>query len=260
MKPVKAIILAGGELEECFKKTGETAINKAFIKLDEQFMVEFVINALKNSPLIEEIILTVPDTSNVPAIKDGVSIIKSGKNIVETVLNGINYIGNSSEKVLLVMSDIPLLNSEVINDFLLKCDEIEADFYYSTLTKECSEKSYPDVEHTYIKLKDGVFCGGGLILLKPEICDNYRCSLMDKMTNARKNPLEMVRLLGSKILFKIISGLATIKDLEERTSAVFKCRGISIVSSYPEIAVNIDKPKELTLIRSIISNKNKVRR
>jgi len=33
MDPVKAIILAGGKLEKCFKEWGEKAVNKAFIKI-----------------------------------------------------------------------------------------------------------------------------------------------------------------------------------------------------------------------------------
>ncbi|OQA12459.1 MAG: hypothetical protein BWY64_03920 [bacterium ADurb.Bin363] len=112
------------------------------------------------------------------------------------------------------------------------------------------EKGLPGFNHTYVKLKDGVFCGGGLILLDPGICNEYRLNLMNKMIQVRKNPLEMAKILGAKTLFKIVSGQATREDLEKRTSEVFKCKAISIITPYIEIGINIDKPEELDLIRS----------
>jgi len=158
------------------------------------------------------------------------------------------------------MSDLPLLSSEAIDDFLLKCNEIEGDYYYSILTKEDSQKNYPEFSHTYLKLKDGIFCGGGLTFLNPLICDPYRSQLMNKITRVRKNPLEMARILGPKILLKVALGQASRKDIEETASAVFKCKARAIITEYEEVGVNIDKPGELEIARSIISSKYKIGR
>ena len=51
MKPVKAIILAGGELEECFKKTGETAI-KADIETREWRNIKIIMGMKKRKILL----------------------------------------------------------------------------------------------------------------------------------------------------------------------------------------------------------------
>ena len=215
MKPVKAIILAGGQLEDCFKKRGENAVNKAFLPINKKPMVKYVIEAVKGASLVEEVILTVPQKSKLMQQEDNITLIESGKSIVDTVLNGVRSLPKGTEKVLLVMSDLPLLTSEAIDDFLLKCGKIEADYYYSILEKKDAQKNFKEFRHTYLKLKDGTFCGGGLTLLEPEICNPYRSELMHKMTLVRKRPLEMARILGPKILLKLAVGQAYKKDVEE---------------------------------------------
>ena len=40
MNPVKAVILAGGKLDSSFKDYGENTFNKAFIEINNRFMVD----------------------------------------------------------------------------------------------------------------------------------------------------------------------------------------------------------------------------
>ena len=51
----------------------------------------------------------------------------------------------SDAKVLIVTSDIPLIAPEAIQDFIRRCDAVEADVYYPITTKEVNERKYPGV-------------------------------------------------------------------------------------------------------------------
>lgn len=260
MKPVKAIVLAGGELDECFREAGIETPNKAFIKINNRPMVEYVIKALEAAQLVESIIVTLPENLTLEADKS-ITFIKSGDSIVGTVLNGLKFLPENTGKVLLVMSDLPMLTPEAIDDFLLKCSKIDADYYYSILSKEVSEGEFPDFPHTYAKLKDGIFCGGGLTLLYPGLGTPCRIKIMEKLIQARKNPVEMVKILGLKILLKFITRQASIQELEKRVSEIFTCKARAIITPYAEIGINVDKPKELELVCSyILSTNNKVGR
>ncbi|MEQ8169256.1 MAG: NTP transferase domain-containing protein [Candidatus Eremiobacterota bacterium] len=254
MKPVKAVILAGGKLDNSFKNCGENTFNKAFIEINNRFMLEYVIEALKKASLVEEIILMIPENIVTEQVKKNIPVNvigNSGESLVKTVVNSLKYIPADTQRLLLVMADLPLLTDGAVDDFVRRCYETDGEYYYSILRKEDMVEKFPDARNTYIKLKDGTFCGGGLVMLKPEICDKYRTELMDKMTQERKNPLEMARMLGATTLLKIATGQATRKDLEKRTSELFKCKTISIVTPYAEIGINVDRPGELELVRSL---------
>jgi len=254
MNPVKAVILAGCTLDSSFKNYGENTFNKAFIEINKRFMVEYVIEALQKSSLVEEIILIIPKNIIREEVKKNISatvIEDSGDSLVQTAVNSLKYIPPDTQRLLLVMADLPLLTAGAVDDFVRRCYETDGEYYYSILRKEDMGEKFPDARNTYIKLKDGVFCGGGLVMLKPEICDKYRTELMDKITQERKNPLEMARMLGATTLLKIATGQATRKDLEKRTSELFKCKTVSIITPYTEIGINVDRPGELELVRSL---------
>jgi GTP:adenosylcobinamide-phosphate guanylyltransferase len=252
VKPVKSIVLAGGELDESFIAKGEKASNKNFLEISGKPMVEYVIEALKASSLIEEIIIAAPPQAVTDNMKNGNTIVKSGSTIVETVLNGLSHLPHDISSVLIVMADLPLLTPESIDDFIRRCNEIDGEYYYSILEKSISEKKYPGLYHTYVKLKEGIFCGGGLILMNPGIVTPCRCSLMDKLLQERKKPFEMAKLLGVTTLLKLLCRQASIDDLLKRTSEVFNCVTRTIVTPYAEIGMNVDRPEELKLVRSII--------
>ncbi len=259
MNPVKAVILAGGKLDSSFKDYGENTFNKAFIEINNRFMVEYVIEALKKASLVEEIILMIPKNIVKEEVKKNISVTvieDSGESLVQTVVNSLKYIPSDTQRLLLVMADLPLLTAGAVDDFVRRCYETDGEYYYSILRKEDMVEKFPDARNTYIKLKDGIFCGGGLVMLKPEICDKYRTELMDKMTQERKKPLEMARMLGATTLLKIATRQATRKDLEKRTSELFKCKTISIITPYTEIGINVDKPGELELVRSLYKQDN----
>ncbi|MBI2252689.1 MAG: nucleotidyltransferase family protein, partial [Armatimonadetes bacterium] len=175
-----------------------------------------------------------------------------GKNILESLKSGISQLSKNFEKVLITPCDIPLLTAPALENFLKECEKEEAQIYYSFVRKENHLKKFPKIRHTYVKLKEGVFCGGGLILLNPKVIAQAE-KLFEKITENRKNPLKLAQILGLKTIFKFIFKTLSIKDLEERASYLLETKVKGIESLYPEIAVNVDHLLELKLVEEHLS-------
>jgi len=254
---MQAVIIAGGKKEKKFEAIAPEAINKAFIKINNKYIVEFVLDALEKSVYIKDIILVAPPDApldNIRRREKVIKIVPSGETIVDSTRNGLQAISSPSDYVLLVVADIPLITSTAIDDFVERCreDSDEADFYYSIIPKEVSVKKFPQVRHTYVKLKDGTFCGGGLILLKPQLCTPQRCSLMDKLVKSRKKPWNMALILGLNILTKLLLGKLSKQEIEELVSSLSQCKAKGIITSYPEVGVNVDKEGDLKTVEELM--------
>ena len=95
-------------------------------------------------------------------------IIPPGRSLLESLNNGLRAI-DIEEPLLVLTSDIPLISKDALEDFLFRCKQKEADVYYSFVPKEINESKYPGVQRTYVKLYEGTFTGGNLVLLSPEV-------------------------------------------------------------------------------------------
>ena len=62
----------------------------------------------------------------------------------------------------------------------------------------------------------------------------------------------MVSLLGAGFLLSGLAGKLSIPELEKRFSSMFNLRARAIISAYPEIGFDVDKPGDLEIMRRLI--------
>lgn len=250
----RAIVLAGslnnGRLKECSPATAE-----AFIRIGNKYMVQYVVEALKEAETIGDIILSGPkkDLEDIYKDRKGIYIVESGPTIISSLQNALDILDlqSDSRRVLVVTSDIPLITGPIIDAFLKRCLNEEGDVLYPIIPKSLNQFKYPDVERTYVKLRDGVYTGGNVFLVNPLIVKP--CALKAaEVIKFRKEPLKLVRYIGFKYLFKYLLGLLSIQDAEERVSQLFNIKGKAIHISLPEIGVDVDKPSDLRLVERIL--------
>ena len=63
----------------------------------------------------------------------------------------------------------------------------------------------------------------------------------------RKKPWMLARILGLKFILKFLMGTLTIDELQERVEELFGVKARAIISSYPEIATDVDKDSDFEL-------------
>jgi GTP:adenosylcobinamide-phosphate guanylyltransferase len=246
-----AIILAGG-LNSGPLRQVSSARYEAEIEIAGRPMLDYVILALKRVPSINKIIVVGSSSMLSEDVKSSIDFIASpGDSMVDSLLNGLEKL-NADEPVLVLTSDIPLITWEAVEDFLNRCKKRKGDVYYSFVSKELNEEKYPGVQRTYVKLREGTFTGGNLVLLAPRIIKGNR-ELLIKAATLRKKPVQLGKLLGWRCLFYLLLGKLTITAIEERVLKIFNIHAIGVISPYPEVGIDVDKPSDLKLAKEVLS-------
>lgn len=253
-----AIILAGGESSSELKKLAPYD-NEALILIGQYPMIFYVYKALQKSPLIRNVVISGPVDAlrNLFAKEEGLYFVDSGDNAVESFLNAVELLKEKSisEKLLVLPTDIPFITKEAIEDFIGRCNRDEADFYYPVTSKEINEIKFPRVSRTYVKLKEGVFTGGNLFLVRTAKIDDM-IDIAKRLIERRKNPLAIARLFGFNLVFRYMLGRLTIHAAEKRFYEVTKVKGKAVISPYAEVGVDVDKPSDLELAQKYLANVN----
>lgn len=160
---------------------------------------------------------------------------------------------SGEKRVLLATSDIPLLTSRSVDNFLDLCGDMSGDLYYPIIEKNVVEKIFPSTRRTYVRLKEGVFTGGNLFLINPAV---YKRCLENgrKIISLRKSPVGLCKIFGFTFLVKFLLHSLTLADAEKKVSKLLGIRGVAVKSEFPEIGVDVDKPGDLELVLKVIGD------
>jgi|LSQX01.2.fsa_nt_gb molybdopterin-guanine dinucleotide biosynthesis protein A len=247
---VDAIILAGSAGPTALTEA-EMVDNKAFIRIRERTMLQHVYGALKRAAGVGRIAVVGPQ-DKIKACLEGqdVLVVPEGKTIVENVERGFKAL--QPEGYFLVCSaDIPFLTPEAVDELILACKPFTADFYYPIVERSDNDKRFPGVKRTYVRLAEGEFTGGNIILVNPA-CLKKALPRLERVFALRKSPLKLTSLLGFTFLVKLFFRRLTIKELEKRFAELFAVTGKAVISRYPEIGTDVDKLSDLALARRLL--------
>ncbi|MCX7883834.1 MAG: nucleotidyltransferase family protein [Caloramator sp.] len=241
---VNALILAGDK--------GTNGEPKALLKIKSMYMIEYVIKALRESGSVSKIYVAGDDIlkEKIGHLIDG--FIKSTGSIMDNVRNSIKTIKDFDTPLLLCTSDIPMISGEAVADFVKKCEEKKLDIGYPIIHKSLNDKKYPDVKRTYVKMKDGVYTGGNIVYMNPNVAENCT-KKAELLIEYRKKPLKMGKVLGFTFLLRLALGILPISDVEEKICSMFQIKGGAIETSYPEIGNDVDKESDIDFVNKYIS-------
>ncbi|GBF32838.1 hypothetical protein DCCM_1034 [Desulfocucumis palustris] len=247
---VDAIVLAGspntGPLKEC-----SPARYEALISIGGKTMVEYVVEALNSSKKINNIVVVGPRDELAEIMPGYVTVVPAGNSLLENLMEGLRHL-SGTEKVLMATCDIPMITPQAIENFLDLCSGKQADIYYPVISKKDVERIYPCTSRTYVSLKEGRFTGGNLFLFKPEVVEGCM-KKGQQLVAARKSPVKMCKLLGTVFLIKFLLRQVSLREAESRVSTVLGVSGAVVISSYPEVGVDVDKPSDLQLATEKLS-------
>lgn len=247
---MEAIVL-GGAPNSGPIRTIDDAPYEAGIKINDRPMIEFVLDVLEAMDEIEKIAVVIPEGLIEPGKWSKVTLMSPCATMIDSLLQAVNHL-QSREHVLVLASDIPLITKEALRDFLSSCSQRQAAVYYPFVPKPAVEEKYPGVKRTYVHLKDNIVTGGNVILIEPQTIITHHQRLRQAFA-LRKHPFKLCRLLGFRFLFKLFRGQLEVEEIESRVEEILNLKGAGIVSLYPEIGVDVDKPSDLELVRSILA-------
>ena len=249
-----AIVLAGGESSSALKEMSPYK-NEALIIIGQYPMIHYVSQALINSANIRNIVISGPVEAlrNLLDKNERLHFVESGGDAVKSFYNGLERLRQigATEKVLIASTDIPLITTEAIDDFIIRSKSYEADFYYPLARREETEKKFPGVQRTYVKLKEGTFTGGNLFILKHQAVG----SVLNKAREIyarRKSSLALVHLFGLPVLVRYIFNMLTLEYAEKVFYNVLGLKGKAIISPFTELSIDVDKPSDLELVQQYL--------
>ncbi|MBQ7529961.1 nucleotidyltransferase family protein [bacterium] len=255
--PINVLLLAGGQIKDLDPSEPKVA-SKGHILLGSKPMSSYTLQALKNSQNINKIILVSPlREDELDDNWQGVTTVApAGESLIDSIASGMEKLPESTEPVLVVAGDLPFLTVEAVDHFIKACqDSPQSSIWYGFVEKGASIKKYPHLHHTWVKMKEGTFCGSGLSCMRRNVVQKVRKSLAE-VTASRKNPLKITKILGLKTLFYMLIGRLSVTMAEEAGERMMglKCKGI--LSPFAEAAYNIDDATTLKQAREDLKNYN----
>ncbi len=253
---IDAIVLAGGVLKEALTDQGKEK-NKAFIKIEGKTLLEYILEALEESILIDRVIVVGPEKDLETLKKTGLNfiIVSEMGGMLENLAAAFEA-GSKEGLFLITTADIPLVTSKDINYFIKNCEPLDNDLYYPVVKREVCLTKYPNVERTYVKLKDGHMTGGNICLVRSGWFLGNRQRL-ELFVSYRKKPLKLLRILPPLFIIKFLFKLLSISDLENYLSRQLNLSAKAFVCDIAEIAVDVDKKSDLTVVKKAMSERSK---
>ena len=245
-----AVVLAGGKKEGLLKSEA-LPVNEALIPIGDKLMIEYVVEALLQSAHIDRIVIAGPLEQLAELFGHTgatIKLVQCGDTAVDSFRRAFRAVCPVREHILIVTADVPLLTTQAVDDFVSACLALEGDLFYPIVSKQSNEKKYPGVKRTYVKLKEGFFTGGNLIFIKPEIVE--KCMpVAEQLVRLRKKPWRLASYIGWGVLFKYILGSLSLRDAEKEVSKKMGIHGVAIISSFPEIGIDVDKQSDLEVVK-----------
>jgi GTP:adenosylcobinamide-phosphate guanylyltransferase len=246
---MNAVVLAGGR-PDAVAALVPGAANKAFVPVAGVTLVERTLRALRSCPRIERIIVVAPPMMHgTPALALADEARADGSRMIESLRSGLAGCAPETA-VLIAASDLPLLSPIAIDEVLDALAARELDIAYSCLERRYHDARYPNVPHTWARLREGQFCGGGLSAMKPRALDRL-AGVLDALGAARKAPLRLAAIFGLDIVARFALGRLSIADAEKRASRIVGAPVGAIQCTHPEIAVNVDRARDVALAAAL---------
>jgi GTP:adenosylcobinamide-phosphate guanylyltransferase len=247
---MNAVVLAGGG-PDAVSATVPSLPNKAFVEIGGIALVARVIAALRGSTGIARIIVVAPPASHGDAALAGADERRAdGARMVESLESGLAG-APPDEPLLIAASDLPVLTAAAVAEFLAHAQTRDLDLAYAIVSQRDHRAAFPNVPHTWAKMVEGRYCGGGLVALKPRVLPALR-AVLDDLGAARKSPLRLAALFGWDILPRFALGSLTVEAAERRASNILRAPTGAIRCTHAEVAVNVDSPSDIALANGLV--------
>jgi molybdopterin-guanine dinucleotide biosynthesis protein A len=238
-KKVSAIVLAGGS-DDLSRETGVTS--KALVPINGKPMAYHILRALKQSESVTFISYVGQGDPSFTHLAD--ALLPAGETMAATLALGAGAaLAKHREQSLLILSaDVPWLTPSAVDTLVQKTPDV--DLIYPVIPKEVSEKQFPGQKRTYIKIAEGKFTGGNVIIISVKMLPKL-LKVLDQLHAARKNPLALAKLFGVDIIFKLLLGTVTIPELEQRAEKILQADLKAWISDDASLGADVDKASHL---------------
>lgn len=248
---VDAVVLGGGDAGAL----GASVPYKGALPVAGRSMVEWVVDALRVSACVRYVAVVVPSATGIGPWADRVEkIVIHDDGPVANLLAGVDSFGYE-HRILALAADLPLVSAESIDGFMEACGDLRHDFYYPVIERTEAEAAYEGVRRTYMRLREGTYTGGNLVVLNPHALRANRV-LAERAFEARKSPVGLARILGVRFVLRLVTRRLTIRAMEEKVGRLIGGSAKAVPTTLVDLAMDVDKPSDLEIVERVIRGRS----
>ncbi len=252
-----AVILAGGKINPGNELFAESrSLPKSMISVAGKPMIQWVLDAANQANSVERIIITgLDDISSLKSEKPVAHFPDQG-GILENLEAAADFILKEvpgTEYFLSISSDIPLITGNIIESVITENCETGFDVIYNVVEQNVIEAAFPGVKRTYMKFRDGRFCGADMHVMSTKT--------IQKLINLgfvqfRKRPFKLIKLVGIDSVLRMLFFPPTLATAGKVVSRRCGIAGYPVACKHPEIAMDIDTLQHLEMVREKLLKRN----
>jgi CTP:molybdopterin cytidylyltransferase MocA len=245
----KALVLAGsrGGAEPVADYAG--VAHKALIRLGGETLLARVVGALRQAGAARIAVVSSHEAVREEAARLGVEAVDEQAGPSLSVKAGAAALGTP---LLVTTADHALLDPAWVRRFLAETPP-GADVTALVARRATVEAAAPEAQRTWLKLADGDWKGCNLFWLANDralaVVDLWR-----RVEAERKRPWKMAQILGPSVLLRYATRRLTLSGAVERLGRLAGVRAAVVETPYGLASVDVDKPADLELVRSIIGD------
>lgn len=253
-----AIVTAGGiPLPEDPLYSYTNGDSKALVDIAGKPMIQWVLDALGNAKQVDNVIVVGLSPKSGVTCKKPLHFLSNQGRMLSNIVVGVEKaleLNPKTEYVLVVSSDIPALESHMVDWLVETCMAEKVDLYYGVIPREVMETRFPGSKRTYTKLKDIELCGADIHISHVRMATEH-LDLWEELIGNRKSSLKQAATLGLDTLFLLLFRQLTLADAVERVTQRIGITGRAIVWEYAEAGMDVDKPHQLELLREDLAKR-----
>ena len=237
---VSAVVLGGGRNDVLAQGAG--VASKALLPYEGRPLVAYVLDALRGCPEVRRIVYVgEADEVVAPQVE---RTVPAGETFIESLTVGVEAALElmPDAPVLVTTADLPWLRSEAVAAFLQEARG--ADLAYPVIPKETAEAQFPGQRRTFVRLRDGRFTGGNMMLLSPRMVP-VLLPFAERAYQGRKNPVVLARLFGFDFIVRLLLGRLGLRAIEARAERILGLPVRALTTRHASIGADVDKLEHL---------------
>lgn len=244
--PVSALVLAGQRPSGDPMAMAAHIRLKAFLPVGGRPMLERVVEALRASPAIGRITVSIPE----PAALAGMAV-EALPTEPSPCLSVLAAIDRLKWPILVTTADHALLTPAIVEHFIRVAQAGDADLSVGVVERHEIETVAPEGRRTYWRFEDGDFSGANLFYWRTPAA-GAAIRFWRRIEEERKRPWRIVWAFGPGLLLGYLMRRLTLDQALARASTRLGCRVAGIVLPFAEAAIDVDKPADLTLVERLL--------
>ncbi len=156
--------------------------------------------------------------------------------------------------VLVLTCDHALLSPEILEAFLEGAQDSGADFCAGLADETVIQPAYPHVKRTYLRFSDRAVSGCNLFYVANEK-GVKAVQFWKRAQSFRKRPVRLALSIGFTTPIMYLAGMLSLSGAFRYASRKIGIVAKPVIIPIAEAAIDVDKPSDLELVETILSNR-----